>query len=72
MQWTLGWSVIEVIHPQKHTARLEKTGYPPTDKPIAFACVGDACCPPVEDPKDFKTTMNDFFTQLNSEESTGE
>jgi uncharacterized protein YyaL (SSP411 family) len=47
------WRVILPLDQDEDRDRIKALGYPMTDRPLAYVCVGKTCLPPVSDPGDF-------------------
>jgi uncharacterized protein YyaL (SSP411 family) len=46
------WKVVLPLDAEQDQQRLKLLGYPPSDKPLAYLCVGETCLPPVSRPED--------------------
>ena len=56
------WPAVVVPLDTKRDAKLiERMGYPTGEKPLAFVCSGEACVPPVYDPKDLSAAVQDLL-----------
>ncbi|HEU4464353.1 MAG TPA: hypothetical protein VFS53_04845, partial [Gemmatimonadota bacterium] len=64
--WRAAWSrylpgrVTEILDPARDGARLAALGYPPSDEPRAYVCIGDRCLAPVEKPEELAAQLTDL------------
>ncbi|MBE0428575.1 MAG: thioredoxin domain-containing protein [Thermoleophilia bacterium] len=57
---------VEVIDPEAYGDELEETGYGYTGTPVAYACIGTACQPPVSDPKELSARLEAGWTDATA------
>jgi hypothetical protein len=61
--WRAAWSrylpgrVTEILDPARDGDRLAALGYPPSEEPRAYVCVGDRCLAPVEAPEELAAQL---------------
>jgi uncharacterized protein YyaL (SSP411 family) len=61
--WRAAWSrylparVTEILDPARDGARLAALGYPPSEVPRAYVCVGDRCLAPAEAPEELAARL---------------
>jgi uncharacterized protein YyaL (SSP411 family) len=46
------WKVVLPLNGMQDSERLKSLGYPPSDEPLAYLCVGQTCLPPISIPED--------------------
>lgn len=44
------WTIVQVIDPQRDAAILARSGFPPSQQPVAYPCAGTTCLAPTSDP----------------------
>jgi hypothetical protein len=64
--WRAAWSrylpgrVTEILDPARDGARLSALGYPSSEEPRAYVCVGDRCLAPVAAPEELTAQLTDL------------
>jgi uncharacterized protein YyaL (SSP411 family) len=54
------WKVVLPLDSNQDMERLKALGYPPSDKPLAYLCMGKTCLPPVSRPEDIAPAAGRF------------
>ncbi len=54
--------IVEVLDPKKNSDRIATLGYPASDKPAAYICLGKVCTAPITEPKQISQELNKMTT----------
>jgi uncharacterized protein YyaL (SSP411 family) len=54
------WKVVLPLDRDEDAERLRSRGYPASDKPLAYLCIGKICLPPISRPEDLSSAAKDI------------